>query len=186
MNRNNRPFHILGTFSKLACVILLTVMLSDLQLSPAVHAATAAVDITNDELDGADGGACASANIADYDGDGSSEEGIAGEIDSMRAALLTAIQEYAASVAGTPLVYDPQISPYFFVDTDGDGEADADETGAENRYASWTPRLVRATYNYHYAVRDPGGFAHNPDYVLQILHDSVEDLGGDVSGMVRP
>jgi hypothetical protein len=69
MSRNNRTF-ILNLFSKLAHVILLTVLLSGLQLPPVVHAATVTVDITNDELDGADGGACASANIADYDGDG--------------------------------------------------------------------------------------------------------------------
>jgi hypothetical protein len=35
-------------------------------------------------------------------------------------------------------------------------------------------------------MNDPGAFAHNGKYVLQVLYDSIQDLGGDVSGMVRP
>lgn len=125
-------------------------------------------------------------NAVDFDGDGDTIEGIAGEIETMRDALYAAIQSYAVSVAGTPIVYQAHTSPYFFVDRNGNGAADPDELSDENRYSGWTPRLIRATYNYHYAVRDPGAFAHNPDYVLQVLHDSLEDLGGEVGGMVRP
>ena len=55
-----------------------------------------------------------------------------------------------------------------------------------NRYATWSPRLLRGAYNYQYAAKDPGGYAHNGKYVLQILYDALEDLGGDVSGMTRP
>ena len=48
---------------------LLATTLGVLPAQPA-YAASVTVDITTDELDGADGGACASADIADYDGDG--------------------------------------------------------------------------------------------------------------------
>ena len=41
-------------------------------------------------------------------------------------------------------------------------------------------------YNFQYAMKDPGAFAHNPKYVLQILYDSLADLGGDVEGRIRP
>ena len=63
--------------------------------------------------------------------------------------------------------------------------------GEANRYTKWTPRLLRAAYNYQYAQKDPGLFAHNPDYAAQFLYDSLEDLaaGGvkvDMTGMVRP
>jgi hypothetical protein len=122
----------------------------------------------------------------DYDGDGDTEEGIAGEVDGMRQGLYAALQDYAANVAGTPIVYDADTYPYFFVDTDGDGGAGEDEPVYPNRYAAWTPRLLRAAYNYQYAMKDPGAFAHNPKYVLQVLYDSQADLGGDVNGMVRP
>jgi hypothetical protein len=125
-------------------------------------------------------------DTTDYDGDGDIEEGIAGELDTMEQALYTAIQAYAANVAGTPIVYDGQTYPYFFTDTDGDGSPDPEETAFTNRYASWTPRLLRAAYNYQYAMKDPGAFAHNPKYVLQVLYDSTADLEGDISGMTRP
>lgn len=109
----------------------------------------------------------------DFDGDGDATEGIAGEIDTVKEALYEAIQAYAADVAGTDAVYDEQSYPYWFT---ADGE----------RYSTWTPRLLQAAYNYQYATKDPGVFAHNPEYVLQVLYDSLQDIGGDVSGMTRP
>jgi hypothetical protein len=110
----------------------------------------------------------------DFDGDGDATEGIAGEIDTIREALLLAMQDYAAGIEGVnDIVYDAHAYPYFF---DGEGE----------RYGTWTPTLLRASYNYQYATKDPGGFAHNPVYVLQLLYDSLADVGGDVSGMTRP
>lgn len=126
---------------------------------------------------------------ADYDGDGNMTEGVDKEIGVLHAALLDAIQEYAGTVIEAPIVYGSSF-PYFMNDTDGDGEADADEVNFGNRYASWTPRLMRAAYNYHYVNEDPGAFAHNPSYVVQILYDSLEDLGQQVpvemSSFIRP
>lgn len=122
----------------------------------------------------------------DYDGDGDTSGGIASEIVGMRDVLYAAIQDYAADVAGTPIIYDSHSHPYFFIDTNANGESDPDEVNSGNRYATWTPRLVQAAYNYQYARKDPGASAHNAKYVLQVLYDSLEDLGGDVSGMTRP
>ena len=121
----------------------------------------------------------------DYDGD-AADEGVAGEIDTMREALMSAIQAYGADVVGTPIAYNAVSYPYWFTDTNGDGVAEGDEAVRDNGYATWTPRLLRAAYNYQYAMKDPGGFAHNGRYVAQALYDSIEDLGGDVSGMTRP
>jgi hypothetical protein len=36
---------------------------------------------------------------------------------------------------------------------------------------------VRAAYNYHYVHEDPGAYTHNARYVLQLLYDSLDDLG---------
>jgi len=74
--------------------------------------------------------------------------------------------------------------PYVFID--GNGVADADEMSRSNRYNAFTPRLLQATYNYHYVVKDPGAYVHNGKYVIQVLYDSLEDLGADTTGMVRP
>jgi hypothetical protein len=113
----------------------------------------------------------------DFDGDGDAEEGLAEEIATLHEALYAAMQTYAKDVAGTGIEYDSHSYPYFFTDT-GD------------RYASWTPRLLRAAYNYQYVAKDPGAFAHNGKYVVQILYDALSDLGSvvavDMTGMVRP
>jgi hypothetical protein len=121
-------------------------------------------------------------STVDYDGDGDSQEGIAGEIATMTEALYKAIQDYAAKTAGTAILYNPAAYPYFFADANANGTLDEGEAG----YATWTPRLLKAAYNLQYAYKDPGDFAHNPKYVIEFLYDSIQDLGGDVSGMTRP
>jgi hypothetical protein len=122
----------------------------------------------------------------DFDGDGNADEGLAEEIDTMREALYAALQEYAQTEAGTAIAYNPQSHPYFFIDTNGNGEADPDESNGDNRFNAWTPRLLRAAYNYQYSTKDPGAFAHNGLYIIQAVYDSLEDIGADVSGMTRP
>lgn len=111
----------------------------------------------------------------DYDGDGDVTEGLYGEIDTLRANLLTAIKAYAAE-KGTDKICYGTAYPYFFIDTDGDGECDATESAYGNKYAKFSARLVRATYNYQMAKKDPGAFAHNGKYIIQLLFDSIEDL----------
>jgi hypothetical protein len=123
---------------------------------------------------------------ADFDGDGDTDEGLAGEISTLYDALYTAVQAYAEETAGTPIVYDGHAYPYFFADTNSNGEADPDEANYGNRYTTWTPRLLRAAYNYQYATKDPGNFAHNGQYIIQVLYDSLVDMGGDTAGMTRP
>ncbi len=115
-------------------------------------------------------------SLVDYNGNGDITEGIAAEISGLQATLMQAIQAYAKDVAGSPIVYDPGSYPYFFIDTNGNGTADADEVVSSNAYASWTGRLVKATYNYQLSVKDPGAFAHNAKYVIELLYDSTADL----------
>ena len=122
----------------------------------------------------------------DFDGDGDETEGMAGEIQTMTEKLYTAIQAYSQDVVGTPLAYDPGQYPYFFTDTNGNGVVDEDEANRDNAYASWTPKLLRAAYNYQYVQKDPGAFAHNGQYILQVLYDSLVEIGGDTAGLTRP
>lgn len=122
--------------------------------------------------------------LDDYDGDGVTE-GIYGEVETLTEKLYAAILENSTKV-GTPLVYDSHAYPYFFVDTNADGITDADEVNFGNQFKTWTPRLLKAAYNYQYALKDPGAYAHNPTYILQVLYDSIEDVGGDLTGLVRP
>lgn len=117
-------------------------------------------------------------STGDYDGDGNRSESIKQEMDGLGAELLKAITAYAKDVAGTAIVYDSHTHPYFFIDTDGDGVASAEEAVNANKYVSFTPRLLRAAYNYQYWQKDPGTFAHNGKYVIQVMVDSIEDLNG--------
>lgn len=115
-------------------------------------------------------------SLADYDGDGNVEESIADELVGVQEALFAAIQEYAKTAAGTPIVYDPAAYPYFMADKDGDGKGDKNDKGGNVSYPSWTPRLLKAAYNYQVSLKDPGAFAHNSKYIIQLMYDSIEDL----------
>jgi hypothetical protein len=109
----------------------------------------------------------------DFDGDGDVTEGLYGEIQTMADVLYAAMQDYSTNTAGSTIVYDPGRYPYFFNDA-GEG------------YASWTPNLLRAGYNYQYVQKDPGAFAHNGLYIIQLMYDSINAVGGDTTGMTRP
>ena len=122
----------------------------------------------------------------DYDGDGNTTEGVAEEIATMKEALYTAMQDYAATQLNKPIVYDPANYPYYYNDLNGNGQVDAEELNAQNRYATWSPRLLRAAYNYQYVTKDPGAYAHNATYIMQVLYDSIQDVGGSVQDMIRP
>jgi hypothetical protein len=111
-------------------------------------------------------------SASDYDGDGDITEGVYYEIEGLQEALYAAIQTYAADTAGAEISYDPASYPYWF------------DAAGEN-YSTWTPRLLKAAYNYQMAYKDPGKFAHGGKYAIQLLFDSIEDLGSDVSGLAR-
>ncbi len=106
----------------------------------------------------------------DYDGDGDVTEGMFYELEGLQEALYSGIQVYAAEVAGTGLVYDAATYPYFFADADGDGAPDQGDDGAVG-YSTWTPRLLKAAYNYQLSQKDPGKHAHGNKYIVQLLYD---------------
>ena len=122
----------------------------------------------------------------DYDGDGDLEEGIATEISGLQEVLYTALQAYSAEAAGTGIVYDSPTYPYFFNDLDADGEVGEEEAAYANGYATWTPRMLQAAYNYQVSLKDPGGFAHGGKYIIQLLVDSIADLDSALAdGLTR-
>lgn len=127
---------------------------------------------------------------ADFDGDGVTSGGIRDEIAGLHAVLNEAIRAYAAEVVGTPIGYNKDNYPYFFIDGNADGTIDTDEAIYPNQYASWTPRLLMAAYNYQVVAKDAGAWAHNPRYTLQLLHDSVvslsEQIEVETGGSQRP
>lgn len=118
----------------------------------------------------------------DFDGDNDEIEGIAGEIETMKEKLYLAIQAYTNSSELPAIVYNVQRYPYWFTDANKNGTADPDESA----YSTWTPRLLKAAYNYQWAMKDPAAFTHNGTFMMQVLYDTIADIGGNLSGMIRP
>lgn len=123
-------------------------------------------------------------SYVDYDGDGNMEEGMYYEVQGVRDTLYAYIQFYALQVTDTAIAYDfdELQHPYFFVDTNGNGKIDGEENGEDNDFNAWTPRLIKAAYNFQCSLKDPGGYAHGGKYLIQIMYDSVESLGEKVYG----
>lgn len=109
----------------------------------------------------------------DYDGDGNTTEGLDGEIATLRDRLMTAMRQYTVAKSLDAICYSPTTYPYFLIDANNNGVCDATET---TKYAKWTGRLLRAAYNMQYSVKDPGAFAHNGKYVIEILYDAIADM----------
>ncbi len=127
---------------------------------------------------------------SDYDGDGNVDEGIYDEMAGLSELLFTAIQAYGTEM-GAAICYDSHAYPYFFADGDGSGECEEAEANYGNRYTNWTARLLRGAYNFQVASKDPGAFAHNAKYMIELLYDSAMDLNSalatplDLSAIVR-
>lgn len=112
----------------------------------------------------------------DYDGDGTGES-FQAEIDGTAAFTYLAIQAYArfGLPQSSPVVYSPTSYPYWFKDTNDNGQVDDGEASFGNRYRDFDRRMLRAAFNFH-AAQDPGGDIHNYRYVLQTLYDSSDIL----------
>jgi len=125
-----------------------------------------------------------------FDGSGNLKKGIRQDIAANAARLMGMLEDYAAKVARVPLHYDGSRHPYFFADANGDGVADQLD-GKPVPYASWTPRMLKAAYNWKFVGSDKGIHVHNPHYALELLYDSIEDLAGSLDvnfaalGLVR-
>lgn len=111
-------------------------------------------------------------------------------IGKLQQALVDAIIRYSTDKLEKPIGYDSANYPYFFVDSDSSGQLDAEEARYPNRVRTWTPRLLRAAYNYHFSKKEPGAYAHNGKYMVQLLYDSLADIGGqkaaENTGVSRP
>ncbi len=110
-----------------------------------------------------------------FDGSGDLRKGIAADIATNSRQLLGLIEDYARDVAGVAVVYDGARHPYFFADANGDGVAD-EVDGRRVPYQDWTPRMLKAAYNWKVVGSDTGIHVHNPHYALELLHDSIENL----------
>jgi len=121
-------------------------------------------------------------HLDDYDGDGNTNETLAAELDGLERLVLVQMQQTAG------ICYGEYSFPYWFNDNGGatGGRCAEGDANFGNQFQGWTPALMKAAHNVQLSIKDPGGYAHNFAYVAQLLIDSIEDLGGDVAGLVRP
>lgn len=112
----------------------------------------------------------------DMDGDNDTSEPIADELIALHEQLGSAITLYSQQISKQAVAYSTGSYPYFFNDNNSNAIAEADEAAYPNRYQSWTPRLLKAAYNYQFFAKDPGAWAHNPHYAAQLMIDSIADI----------
>jgi hypothetical protein len=108
----------------------------------------------------------------DIDGNGM-DESLKAEVEGLADKLYEAVQAYSANVAGLALCYNPGAYPYVWTDANADGICG--NTGDGN-FTKFTPRLLRAMYNLNLYKHEPGTWAHNPRYAIEVLYDGVIDL----------
>ncbi len=125
----------------------------------------------------------------DFDGDGT-VEAIYDEIEGVKAILHDAINKYTAATGSGDAWGYYSSYPYAFIDTNKDGILSEDEATYPNMFKNFTPRSLRAAYNFMYVQKEPGAYVHNAKYVLQLMYDSIEDLseisGVTTQGLTRP
>jgi len=117
----------------------------------------------------------------DYDGDGDTTEGISGEIDTLREKVLTALRAVTVDQTLTQICYSALTYPYWFKDAHNSPICDPADANYGNQYGPWSPRLLRGAYNYQVSVKDPGAFAHNAKYIIELLFDSIANLNAGIS-----
>jgi len=110
-----------------------------------------------------------------YDGSGNTSVGIRSDIHANSERLMNMIVAYTNDVVGAPVIYDGTRYPYFFADANGDGAIDLAD-GKPVPYSAWTPRSLRTAFNWKLVTADPGNYAHNPQYSLELLYDAIQDL----------
>ncbi len=120
----------------------------------------------------------------DIDGDGV-QESLKAEIVGLQEKLLAALQMYGTNVGGANMCMRLDTSglanqPYVLVDA----LVACGTTPNNVAYNKFTARSLRASFNYMWVNNDPGQWAHNPRYAIEILFDSIADLNAGIAADV--
>ncbi len=116
----------------------------------------------------------------DYDGDGTVES-MHDELEGVKAKLMSAITSYATNVVGTDIAYVPAVPPAatngWYKSAGGVVSSTLYEpTTTPVTSGKWTPRLLKAAFNYDLVYRDANAYVHNPKYAIELLYDAIENL----------
>ncbi|MCB9554497.1 MAG: Ig domain-containing protein [Deltaproteobacteria bacterium] len=122
----------------------------------------------------------------DFDGDGNKTESLHDELQGMAKKLYAQMLVYAKNTVGTEICH-AEAYPYFFKATKAlvNDACDPADAAYANAYKVFDAKLLRAAHHYQIWLKDPGAYAHNFIYIQQLLFDSFEELGGNVTGIDR-
>jgi hypothetical protein len=108
--------------------------------------------------------------------------------------LAVAIQTYANVVAGQSISWTTSFPGHFYIYGSPAGTVTPPDEWTPvypsttvvpqvpaNVFTNYTPALVRALYNYQAIYNDPGAWAHNPRYAIEILFDAITDLNRGIA-----
>ena len=95
--------------------------------------------------------------------------------------LYKGIVNYANFKLAKKICYDKGNYPYWFETANADGTCSVADPTMRVAYALFSPRLLRAAFNYNLFVREPGAWAHNPRYVVELAYDGIVDLNNGLT-----
>jgi hypothetical protein len=112
------------------------------------------------------------------------EQGLKLEIEGLKAKLLAALKAYGTNVGGGDLCIVVSNTAPFLADTVKAQVNTTDACGAganATDYTKFTARSLKASFNYMAIQNDPGAWAHNPRYVIEIIYDAIADLNAGLT-----
>ena len=120
-------------------------------------------------------------SLADYDGDGDTLEGIGEEIQGLQELALEAMQAYATEVSGTAhrLQRRTAIRTSSSIPTATakwmTTKRPPTTASRRSRRRCWKPPTT-----IRFPIKDPGAFAHNPKYIIELLYNSIDSLNASL------
>jgi hypothetical protein len=119
------------------------------------------------------------AHGSDWDGNGGTVSAKAEVAYLLTVLLHDAIEVYDSNNDATPDVYHFEDYPYFqlfHLDEEGEPIDANNDTIPDYSTQTWKPASAKAAFNWQFIYKDPGAYAHNPKYAVQLLRDSYNDL----------
>ncbi|WP_346297712.1 ammonia-forming cytochrome c nitrite reductase subunit c552 [Geoglobus acetivorans] len=106
---------------------------------------------------------------------GDDKNALISTINERKSQYESALKTIEKLLAEKGIYYDGERYPYFY------GTPNAEEHTFANAFKDWPSKdILGAAYNLNLLAREPGAFVHNPEYVKQIIYDTIDFLDDGV------
>ncbi|MDT8419039.1 MAG: cytochrome c3 family protein [Desulfuromonadales bacterium] len=103
------------------------------------------------------------------------------DLNNAKGDVAAAMAELQAALAAVGVVYSPNY-PYFY-ESDGTTALKNWDGIVVNGLTGQGKDVMGAAYNYNLIAHDPGAYAHNIQYALELIAQSIDFLNGDAVGV---